>query len=104
MPEEHSYPSAYQKGQHWAFDEAWALLDALRPGVLDATVRCMLAGMIAGTLVRLHGSQAADWRTEAHALRGQLTALGDSERHAQQGQNHLQNPMHEFQNHLRGER
>jgi hypothetical protein len=53
MSEKHTYPSDYPPGTHWAVDEAWAILDMLAPGVLDADHRNFLAGMIAGTLERV---------------------------------------------------
>ena len=52
----HAYPSAYPPGAHWALDEAWALLDTLKPGVLPNEVRLFLAGGIAGILMR-HAQQ-----------------------------------------------
>lgn len=49
----HTYPSRYPPGTNWAVDEAWAILDILRPGVLTLEHRALLAGLIAGTLVRV---------------------------------------------------
>ena len=49
----HTYPSLYPPGASWAFDEAWAILDALAPGMLDHETRAYVAGMIAGTLTRV---------------------------------------------------
>jgi hypothetical protein len=50
---EHTYPSDYPPGTHWATDEAWHVLDILTPGVLSDDVRAFLAGAIAGTLLRV---------------------------------------------------
>ena len=50
---EYTYPSDYPPGTHWATDEAWHVLDILKPGVLTDDVRCFLAGAIAGTLMRV---------------------------------------------------
>jgi hypothetical protein len=50
---QHTYPSRYAPGQHWAMDEAWAILDAFTPGLLPDDVRILLAGMIFRTLMRL---------------------------------------------------
>jgi hypothetical protein len=50
---QHTYPSRYAPGQHWAIDEAWAILDQLTPGLLPDDIRILLAGMIFGTLMRL---------------------------------------------------
>lgn len=50
---QHRYPSAYGRGQHWALDEAWAILDTLTPGAIPDETRILLAGMIFGTLMRL---------------------------------------------------
>jgi hypothetical protein len=52
MTVEHRYPSNYGPGQHWALDEAWRLLDMFKPGTIPHDVRCMLAGMITGTLMK----------------------------------------------------
>ena len=50
---EHTYPSRYPPGVHWSLDEAWGILDRLKPGVLEEADRAFLAGLIAGTLQRL---------------------------------------------------
>jgi hypothetical protein len=50
---EHTYPRLFPPGTHWATDEAWAILDAVRPGVIDPETRAYLSGLIAGTLMRL---------------------------------------------------
>lgn len=63
---EQSYPPAYAPGQHWAFDEAWTLLDTLPPGSLPEPTRMLLAGMIAGTLRRLAQSWWAGQRHPVH--------------------------------------
>lgn len=60
MAEEHTYPSSYPPGSHWAVTEAWRILDTLPPGALSDEIRVFLAGMITGTLIRfreeiLHG-------------------------------------------------
>ena len=53
MPEPvHTYPSNYPPGTTWAITEAWTILDAVRPGVIDHETRAFLAGAIAGTLMR----------------------------------------------------
>ena len=49
----HTYPPLYPPGTHWAFDEAWAILDRVRPGAIDQETRAFLAGCIAGTLRRV---------------------------------------------------
>lgn len=49
---EHTYPSNYPPGTHWAIDAAWKILDTLTPGVLSIEARSLLAGMIAGRLMR----------------------------------------------------
>ena len=51
--QEHTYPSDYPPGTHWTTDEAWHILDTLKPGVLSDDVRYFLAGAIAGTLMRV---------------------------------------------------
>jgi hypothetical protein len=56
--QEHTYPSDYPPGTHWATDEAWHILDILTPGVLSDDVRAFLAGAIAGTLMRVARARA----------------------------------------------
>lgn len=53
MSDKHIYPSRYPPGAHWATDEAWRILDAVKPGVISPDVRAFLAGAIAGRLVAL---------------------------------------------------
>ena len=50
---EHTYPSQFPTGSHWAITEAWAILDLLAPDVLSEAQRALLAGAIAGTLMRV---------------------------------------------------
>jgi hypothetical protein len=52
---EHSYPSNFAPGpeQHWAVNEAWGVLDCLPVGLLSVEQRALLAGRIAGTLMRV---------------------------------------------------
>jgi hypothetical protein len=52
------YPSIYPPGSHWSADEAWRVLDMIKPGVLSLDVRSMLAGAIAGLLMKV--SREAD--------------------------------------------
>jgi hypothetical protein len=49
---EHIYPDKYPPGTHWATDAAWEILDSLAPGTIPIDVRSLLAGMIAGRLMR----------------------------------------------------
>jgi hypothetical protein len=58
MTDKHTYPSDYPPGTHWAVDAAWEILDRLKPGLLDLETRSLLAGMIAGRLVRERGPSA----------------------------------------------
>ena len=51
---EHTYPPDYPPGTTWAITEAWRILDAVRPGVIDHETRAFLAGCIAGTLGRIY--------------------------------------------------
>lgn len=54
MPEPvHTYPSNFPPGTTWAITEAWAILDLVRPGLIDQETRAFLAGCIAGTLERV---------------------------------------------------
>ncbi len=48
----HTYPSKYPPGIHWAVDEAWHILDMIKPGLIPDDVRSFLAGSIAGALVK----------------------------------------------------
>jgi len=68
--DEHTYPSNYTPGTHWATDEAWKILDTLRPGALDAAARAFLAGMIVGTLMRIRADDIhlTDSRTASRAM------------------------------------
>jgi hypothetical protein len=50
--EQHSYPSNYPPGTHWAIDVAWDILDRFRPGVISFENRALLAGMITSALMR----------------------------------------------------
>jgi hypothetical protein len=50
---EHPYPPAYRPGMHWAIDEAWSILDRLPVGLLPADYRFLVAGQIAGALMRV---------------------------------------------------
>lgn len=52
MSDKHTYPSRYPPGTHWAVDAGWEILDIVKPGVIPDDVRFMLAGMIAGRLMR----------------------------------------------------
>jgi hypothetical protein len=52
---EHTYPSNYPPGCHWAITEGWKILDSLKPGVLDESTRAFLCGQIAGALMRVKG-------------------------------------------------
>ena len=49
---EHEYPSNYRPGTHWAIDAAWEILDTIEPGVLMMDARALMAGRIAGRLMR----------------------------------------------------
>jgi hypothetical protein len=57
---EHEYPSAYRPGAHWATDEAWQILDKVKPGLIPGDVRAFLAGLIAGTLMRYDQLRGGD--------------------------------------------
>jgi hypothetical protein len=46
------YPPGYLPGAHWATDEAWKILDGLPVGMLPDDYRFLLAGRIAGTLMK----------------------------------------------------
>lgn len=52
MSEPHTYPSDYRPGTHWALDEAWGILDRIKPGVIPDDIRAFLAGAIAGVLMK----------------------------------------------------
>lgn len=51
-PEEHTYPAHYPPGAHWATDAAWEMLDMLVPGAISLENRALIAGMIAGRIMR----------------------------------------------------
>jgi hypothetical protein len=49
----HVYPSRYEPlTGSAAMDEAWEMLDKIEPGVIPPDTRFLLAGMIAGTIMR----------------------------------------------------
>lgn len=48
----HTYPSALPPGAHWASDEAWFILDHIKPGIIREDVRAYLAGAIASALMK----------------------------------------------------
>lgn len=52
MTDQHTYPSNYPPGTHWAIDAAWEILDVFKPGAINPDNRALLAGMIAGRLVK----------------------------------------------------
>lgn len=51
----HTYLDRYAPGPRagWALNEAWEVLDTLTPGTLSIEARSLLAGMIAGKLMRV---------------------------------------------------
>jgi hypothetical protein len=53
----HAYPSAHTPGTHWATDEAWQILDVAKPGAIADDLRFLLAGLIAGRLLRMAGTK-----------------------------------------------
>lgn len=48
----HPYPPKYRPGSHWAIDEAWRILDRLPVGMLPDDWRFLIAGMIAGAVMK----------------------------------------------------
>lgn len=56
---EHPYPSNYRPGTHWSVDEAWEILDQLPVGILPDDHRFLIAGMIAGALLKASKKEAA---------------------------------------------
>lgn len=61
----HEYPSRYKPGTHWSTDAAWELLDKFAPGAIENDHRFLLAGMIAGALMRVRTEGEAHGRLEA---------------------------------------
>ncbi|SRR6266851_8702979 len=49
---QHTYPSHYPPGKHWAIDASWEILDFLTVGTLTDSTRTLLAGMIANRLLK----------------------------------------------------
>lgn len=62
MTIKHEYPSDYPPGVHWAIDAAWEILDTLKPGRLTIQERSLIAGMIAGRLMR----ESSKWQKPTH--------------------------------------
>lgn len=48
----HTYPSNYPIGVHWAVDEAWRILDHIKPGLITDDIRAYLGGAIAGSIMK----------------------------------------------------
>lgn len=50
----HTYPDRYAPGpkQPWQINAAWEILDCVKPGIIPTDVRALLAGQIAGRLMR----------------------------------------------------
>jgi hypothetical protein len=48
----HTYPDRHPPGTDWATDEAWGILDRIKPGIIPDDVRAYLAGAIAALLVK----------------------------------------------------
>lgn len=49
---EHTYPSQYPRGVHWATDVGWEVLDRLKPGIITEEVRAYLCGSIAAVAMK----------------------------------------------------
>lgn len=49
---QHTYPSRYPKGEHWAVDVGWEVLDRIKPGLIPNEIRAYLAGAIAGVAMK----------------------------------------------------
>jgi hypothetical protein len=49
---QHTYPSHYPPGKHWAIDASWEILDFLPAGALTDSTRTLLAPMIASRLLK----------------------------------------------------
>jgi hypothetical protein len=62
----HTYAAAYLPERAWQFEEAWGILDQLKPDSIQINVRLWLAGMIAGALDRV----ARERSVSAFDLRG----------------------------------
>ena len=54
---QHTYPSKYPPGTHWAIDAAWEILDSIEPGIMSDDIRAFLAGQIAGRLMQERANQ-----------------------------------------------
>lgn len=73
---EHTYPSRYPKGVHWATDAGWDIMDHFKPGIIPDDVRMLLAGYISGLVMKLEKdpkSLKREW-DEKHGV----AAQGDS--------------------------
>jgi hypothetical protein len=49
----HTYTATHLADSGWQFEEAWGILDQLKPDSIPINVRLWLAGMIAGALDRI---------------------------------------------------
>ncbi len=59
----HTYPEFYEAGRNWEMDEAFRVLDLLKPGTLDFPYRMFLAGAITAAL------QKAKKRAESEGVK-----------------------------------
>lgn len=71
----HTYPSHYKPGTHWATDEAWRILDTLPVGALASAQRAYVAGLIAGTLMRVRSEERERLQVLTTAASGAWHAL-----------------------------
>lgn len=71
----HTYPSNYRPGTHWAITVSWEVLDFINPGVLSDDTRALLAGMIAGQLMKERE------RAARIAIRGRSPHVAEAIRH-----------------------
>lgn len=50
---DHTYPSKYPPGRDPDLDEAWKILDTIKPGVIPGDARTFIAGQITGLIGRI---------------------------------------------------
>lgn len=68
----HKYPPNYPPGTHWAIDKGWEVMDQIKPGRISDELRFLLAGQIAGMLMRMAhepDSFRAEWEKQHAAAK-----------------------------------
>lgn len=74
-PPQHTYPSDYPRGKHWALDVAWDGLDLIRPGLIADDVRNLLAGYFFAAIL----TAAERGKIKRDDIEHRIASAGDGE-------------------------